>query len=266
VANYQPYLAVEEPFAKYSLEFANRLGLLGLDLTKDPLHPMDRRAFKANFLLPAAKLSWEEEKMKFIEEARDSGATAMGDARKNIKRSNQESVVVAGPSSYLPIRTFNMGDTEKNSENLFTAYEETFVLHGEAKDIAEVIIAFVCDNAKNIAGMARRLQERHSVLYIKCGAHSFSLVVKHIFKNIERFSYYVDRMEEVTHFFRATKASDMLDGMSVFRVIDTRFASIVLAALRLLKMQYKLRSAASSVKFSPDPFPIPSSDQLPGAC
>ncbi len=224
-----------------------------------PLPPsglfIERRKFRV-LCLDEASSEWERSKTKFIHEAQQYGATAMGDARKNVLRRNQESLVVATASGYLPLYTFNMGNMDKTGENLFEFYRKVFI-KGEGgfnTGVEEFIVAFVCDNAKNIVKCGRLLQEHHSIVLVKCAAHSFSLVVKHIFKDIPRFAYYVARMEEISHFFRSTKADEMLaeasQGKSLLRVVDTRFASVVLVALRFRKLRFKLREVVNSERFT----------------
>lgn len=186
-----------------------------------------------------------------LRDAATRGVTLVSDRRSNINNDPLLVMGVEGASGFVPLGIYNAGKDKKDAEylkNLSLRYLDDTDL-GEG--FGDFIFSNVMDGALASRNAMVALQRFHYLIFVQCQSHALALHVKNVLKKC--FPDVLEKATTLITFIRGKCPVHTIiknkSGKSVFRFVDTRFSTHVIACARLVELQYTLVNLYSDPQF-----------------
>jgi len=166
------------------------------------------------------------------------------DGRSNINHDPLLALGVQTANGFAPLGTHDAGTDKKSADYLRELSVRCLDNHDLGGGFGDFIYANVMDGAPACISAMRLLEEEEFLVPVRCASHALALHVKHVVKKdfpevLSKATTLISfiRNKSRVHGFVRTSA-----GRAVFRFVDTRFLTHVVACMRLLELKPTLRT------------------------
>jgi len=186
-----------------------------------------------------------------IAEARSTGATLCSDGRSNINHDPLLAMGVQTARNFVPLGTFNAGIHKKNGEYLKVLSARYLDDADLGEGFGDLIFSNVMDGAPCCISAMKLLEAEEFLVPVRCESHAVALHVKGVVKKC--FPVVLANASTLITFIRGKGRVHAIvkdiGKLAVFRFVDTRFLTHVVACQRLLKLKSTLRTLSDNDHF-----------------